>query len=88
MKTRSQRDPQQTAQYICGIPCECGRRYIVETSRLLAVRLHEHRHNLQQGLLGKRKFGESSSKVVLDSVLVILGRSLVPCAPESGSQLT
>jgi hypothetical protein len=31
---------------------------------------------------------ESSSMAVIDSVLVILGRSLVPCAPESGPLLT
>jgi hypothetical protein len=30
---------------------------------------------------------ESSSMAVVDSVLVILGRSLVPCAPESVPQL-
>jgi hypothetical protein len=35
------------------IPCECGRSYIGETSRPLAVRLREHRHNLHQGLLEK-----------------------------------
>jgi hypothetical protein len=31
---------------------------------------------------------ESSFIAVVDSVLVILGRSLVPFAPESGPQLT
>jgi predicted GIY-YIG superfamily endonuclease len=35
------------------IPCECGRSYIGETGRPLAVRLGEHRHNLQQGHLEK-----------------------------------
>jgi hypothetical protein len=33
------------------IPCECGRGYIGETGRPLAVKLHEHRHNLRQVLL-------------------------------------
>jgi hypothetical protein len=51
MKTRRERDPLQTAQCIYSIPCECGRSYIGEIGRLLAVRLREHRHNLQQGLL-------------------------------------
>jgi hypothetical protein len=31
---------------------------------------------------------ESSFIAVVDSVLVILGHSLVPCAPKSGPQLT
>jgi hypothetical protein len=53
MQTRPERDLQQTAQCIYSIPCECGRSYIDETGRLLAVQLHEYRHNLQQGLLEK-----------------------------------
>jgi hypothetical protein len=48
MKTRLERDPRQTAQCICSIPCECGRSYIGETGRPLTVRLGEHRPNLQQ----------------------------------------
>jgi hypothetical protein len=36
MKTRPERDPQQTAQCIYSIPCECGRSYIGETGRPLA----------------------------------------------------
>jgi hypothetical protein len=52
MKTRPERDLLQTAQCIYIIPCECGRSYIGETGRPLAVRLREHRHNLMQlGLL-------------------------------------
>jgi predicted GIY-YIG superfamily endonuclease len=58
MKTRLDRDPLQTAQCIYSIPCECGRSYIGETSRPLAVRLCEHRHNLQQGLLEKSKLAQ------------------------------
>jgi hypothetical protein len=58
MKTRPERDPQQTAQCIYSIPCECGRRYIGETDRPLAVRPREHRHNLQQGLLEKSKLSQ------------------------------
>jgi predicted GIY-YIG superfamily endonuclease len=58
MATRPERDPQQTAQCIYSIPCECGRNYIGETSRLLAVRLREHRQNLQQGLLEKSKLAQ------------------------------
>jgi hypothetical protein len=55
MKTMPERDPQQTAQCIYSIPCECDRNYISETDRTLAVRLREHRHNLQQGLIEKSK---------------------------------
>jgi predicted GIY-YIG superfamily endonuclease len=50
------------AQCIYSIPCECGRSYIGETSRPLAVRLREHRHNLQQGLLEKSKLAQHAYK--------------------------
>jgi predicted GIY-YIG superfamily endonuclease len=58
MQTRPERDLQQTAQCIYSIPCECGRSYIGETGRLLAVRLREHSHNLQQGLLEKSELAQ------------------------------
>jgi predicted GIY-YIG superfamily endonuclease len=61
MKTRPETDPLQTAQYIYSIPCECGRSYIGETGRPLAVRLREHGHNLQQGLLEKSKLDQLST---------------------------
>jgi hypothetical protein len=41
MRTRPERDPQQTTQCVCSIPCECGRSYDGETGRPLAVWLHE-----------------------------------------------
>jgi Na+-translocating ferredoxin:NAD+ oxidoreductase RnfC subunit len=40
------------------IPCGCGRSYTGETGRPVAVRLREHRHNLQQGLLEKSKLAQ------------------------------
>jgi hypothetical protein len=55
MKTRSKRDALQTSQCIYSIPCECGRSYIGETGRPIAVRLREHRRNLQEDLLVKSK---------------------------------
>jgi predicted GIY-YIG superfamily endonuclease len=58
MKTRPERDPKQTAQCTYSIPCECGRSYIGETGRHIAVRLREHRHNIQQGLLEKSKLAQ------------------------------
>jgi predicted GIY-YIG superfamily endonuclease len=58
MKTRPERDPQQTAQCVYIISCECGRRYIGETGRPLAVRLRGHRHNLKEGLLEKSKLAQ------------------------------
>jgi hypothetical protein len=58
MKTRPERDPQQTAQCVCSILCGCGRSYTCETGRSLAVHLIEHRHILQHGLLEKSKLAE------------------------------
>jgi hypothetical protein len=58
MKTRPEGDPLHTAQCIYSIPCECGRSYIGETGRPLAVRLREHRHNLEQGRLEKSKLAQ------------------------------
>jgi predicted GIY-YIG superfamily endonuclease len=60
MKTRPERDPLQTAQCIYSTPCECGRCYIGETGRPLAVRLRGHRNNLQQGFLGKSKLAQNA----------------------------
>jgi predicted GIY-YIG superfamily endonuclease len=60
MKTRPEGSPLQTAQCIYSIPCECGRSYIGETGRSLAVRLREHRHNLKEGLLEKSKLAQQA----------------------------
>jgi hypothetical protein len=51
MRTRLERDPQQMAQCLYSVPCECGRVYISKTGRPLAVWLCEHRQNLKEGLL-------------------------------------
>jgi hypothetical protein len=53
MKIRPERDPQQTAQCVCSIPCECGRSYIGETGRPLTVRLREHSYNVKEVFLEK-----------------------------------
>jgi hypothetical protein len=58
VKTRPERDPQQTAQFIYFIPSECGRSYLGETGRPLTLRLREYRHNFQQGLLEKSKLAQ------------------------------
>jgi predicted GIY-YIG superfamily endonuclease len=58
MRTRQERDPLQVAQSIYSVSCECVRNYIGEIGRPLAVRLREHRHNLQQGLLKKSKLAQ------------------------------
>jgi hypothetical protein len=58
MKTRLERDPQHTAQYVSSIPCECGRSYIGETGRPVAVRLREHRYSLRQCPLEKSKLAQ------------------------------
>jgi predicted GIY-YIG superfamily endonuclease len=57
MRKTPKRDPQQTTR-VYNIPCECGRRYIGETSRPLTVRLREHKHNLKEGYLGKSKLAQ------------------------------
>jgi hypothetical protein len=46
------------AQCNYSTPCECGRSYIGETGRPLAVRFREHIHNLQHGLLEKSKLAQ------------------------------
>jgi hypothetical protein len=79
MKTRPERNPQHRAQCIYSIPCECGRSYIGETGRLPDVRLREHRHNLQHGLLGKSKLAqhvlEEGHKVGWDDARILESES-------------
>jgi hypothetical protein len=43
MKPRREIDPQQMEPCVYTIPCECGRSYIGETGRSLAVLLRERR---------------------------------------------
>jgi hypothetical protein len=64
MKTRPKTDPQQTAQCSYSIPCECGRRYIGETGRPLAMRFHEHGHNHEEDILEKSKLSHMPVKRV------------------------
>jgi hypothetical protein len=75
MKTRLERDLQQMAQCVYSIPCECGRSYIGETGRPLAVWLFEHRHNLKQGLVEKSKLAkhayEEGHKVGWDEARIL-----------------
>jgi hypothetical protein len=52
------------AQRIYSIPCECRRSYIDETGRPLAMRLHEHRHNLKERLLEKSKLAQHAYEEV------------------------
>jgi hypothetical protein len=58
METRPDREPLQTARFICNVPCECGRSFISETGRHLAVLVRERRHTLQQSLLEKSKLSQ------------------------------
>jgi hypothetical protein len=55
MRKKPKWGPQQTTHCVYSIPCECGRRYIGETSRPLTVRRREHKHNLKEGYLEKSK---------------------------------
>jgi hypothetical protein len=50
------------AQCLYSISCGCGRSYIGETGRLLAVQLREHRHNLKDSLLEKTKLVQHAYK--------------------------
>jgi hypothetical protein len=42
MKSKREKDMQQTAQRVYSIACECGISFFGETGRPLAVRLHKH----------------------------------------------
>jgi hypothetical protein len=48
MKTRPERDLQQTAQYNNSIPCEWSKSYAGETGRPLAMRLCQQRRNIEE----------------------------------------
>jgi hypothetical protein len=75
MKTRPERDPQQTPRCVYSIPCECGRSYIGETGKPLAVRLREHKYNLKEGLLEKSKLAqhayEESPRLAWDEARIL-----------------
>jgi hypothetical protein len=47
---------------VYSFPFECGRSYIGETGRPLAVWLHEHRYNLKEGFLEKSKLAQHDYK--------------------------
>jgi hypothetical protein len=83
MKTRQERHPQQTAGCVYSIPCECGRSYIGETRRPLAVRLREHKHNLKEGLLETSKLGphayEEGRRVGWDETRILEIESNIRC---------
>jgi hypothetical protein len=55
-------DVQQMKQCVYSIPCDCGRCYIGETSRLLEVCVKEHKYNLTQGLHEKSKSSQHAYK--------------------------
>jgi hypothetical protein len=57
IKTRPERSPQQMAQDICSIPCECDRRYNGETGRPLAVRFRKQSF-LEKSKLSKLAYEE------------------------------
>jgi hypothetical protein len=54
-KPSPERDPQQTAQCGYSISYVCGRSYIGETGKPVAVHHREHRHNLKEDLIEKSK---------------------------------
>jgi hypothetical protein len=72
LRNRSEGDPQQTVQCVCSIPCECGRSYIGETGRPLAVWLHEH---LKEGFLERSRLAqhacEEGHRVIWDEARIL-----------------
>jgi len=62
MRSKPQRDPQQTVHCVCNIPCECDRNYVGETGRLLVVWLREHRQNIKEGCRKTSKYAQHSFK--------------------------
>jgi hypothetical protein len=73
---------------VSSFPYECGRSYIGETGRHLAVRLREDRHNLQQGLLEKSKLAqyayEEGHKVGWDNARILEIESKSRCVKYTG----
>jgi hypothetical protein len=67
MRTRTERDPQQTVECVYSIPCECGSNYIGETGGPQAVRLRQHRHNLNVDLLEESKLYQQAYEEVMGS---------------------
>jgi hypothetical protein len=57
MKTRVDRDIQDTTQRVYRFPCKCGR-FQFWRNRLLGVRIKEHRQNLRHSLMGKSKLAQ------------------------------
>jgi hypothetical protein len=54
-KTKPYQDSNLTAQCVQSIPCECGRKYIGQTGRPLAVRVREHKAKFKVRLFRKIK---------------------------------
>jgi hypothetical protein len=54
-KARHERNPQQKAQCVCSIPCECGRSCIGGTGTTLAMLLYEYKHTLKDAFIEKIK---------------------------------
>jgi hypothetical protein len=75
MRTRPGRDGQQTTHCAYSTPCGCGRSYIAQTGRSLAVRLRKYTLNLKEGLLEKPKLAqhtyEAGPRVIWDEARIL-----------------
>jgi len=60
IRTRPIRAPQQTANCVWSIPCECGRSYIGETGRMWEVRIRKHRQNWRGGHMDRPRLVQHS----------------------------
>jgi predicted GIY-YIG superfamily endonuclease len=85
MKTGPVRDAQQTKQCVYSIPCDCDRCYIGETSRLLEVRIKEHKYNLMQGLLEKSNLDNMHTRKATKYVGMKQGSCRLSPAPLTGN---
>jgi predicted GIY-YIG superfamily endonuclease len=59
-RTRPKRSPQETVNCVYSIPCQCGKSYTGETGRPWAVRLQEHRQNVEEGHLERSRLAQHS----------------------------
>lgn len=62
MRSKPQRDPQQTVHCVCNIPCEHGRNYAGETGRLLVVWVREQRQYIKQRYWETSKYAQHAFK--------------------------
>ena len=76
-KNTSKKELRDKPQCVCRIPCECGREYVGETSRLLSVCIKEHKYNIRQGYFDRSKlvahvFEEGHQRIAIRQIFYSL----------------